>query len=249
MNPSPRDRIEPSSHPTIHPSLEEVTLVKSKSLLGAAACALASLALSSTTAFAQTAAPAETPPPTKEDAPVPKEDTDASHHDGSVHVGVLGGIGFPRPLAIEGVLTFDHLILLGAEYSALPTTNFSGVDTSMWALAADIRVFPMRNGFFIGLRAGKQHLAETATLTVSSTAVSASNTADTTFLNPRIGFLWNWRAFVIGIDAGVQIPVLTTTASTLPAGVSPPSGAADLSHTFSQSVLPTVDLLRIGVVM
>ena len=75
------------------------------------------------------------------------------------------------------------------------------------------------------------------------------NTAETTFINPRLGFLWNWHALAIGIDAGVQIPVLTTTASTLPGGVSPPSSATDLTHTFSQSVLPTVDLLRIGVVM
>jgi hypothetical protein len=221
--------------------------VKSKSLLGASAFLFASLALS-TTALAQN--PAQTDvPPRKEDAPAPKE-TDSSHHDGGVHVGVLGGVGFPRPLAIEGVIEFDRLVLLGAEYSALPTTSFSGVDVSMWALAADARVFPFRNGFFVGLRAGKQHLGETATLTVSGVgSLSASNTADTTFINPRLGFLWNWHALAIGIDAGVQIPVLTTAASTLPSGVSPPSGATDLTHAFSQSVLPTVDLLRIGVVM
>jgi hypothetical protein len=220
--------------------------VKSKSFLGAIAPALALLA-ASPAALAQGPAPADAPAP-KDEVPAPK-DTDPSHHDGSVHVGVLGGIGFPRPLAIEGVLTFDHLILLGAEYSALPTMSFSGVDTSMWALAADARVFPFRNGFFLGLRAGKQHLGETASLSVSGMSTSASNTADTAFLNPRVGFLWNWHALALGIDAGVQIPVLTTTASTLPSGVSPPSGAADLTHTLSQSVIPTVDLLRIGVVM
>lgn len=218
--------------------------MKSKLLLGAAAFALASLAIHST-AFAQTA----TPGAPQTEAPAPRE-TDASHRDGSVHFGVLGGVGFPRPLAVEGVLEFDRLILLGAEYSALPTTTFSGVQTSMWALAADARVFPMHNGFFVGLRVGKQHLGEQASIGVSGVgSVSATNSADTTFINPRLGFLWNWHALAIGFDAGVQIPVLTTTASTLPAGVSPPSGAADLSHTFSQSVLPTVDLLRIGVVM
>jgi len=222
--------------------------VKSKSLLAAATFALASLAVSST-ALAQTVGATEPPPPPREDAPAPKETPDPSHRDGSVHFGVLGGVGFPRPLAIEGVLQFDHLILLGAEYSALPTTNFSGVETSMWALAADVRVFPLHNGLFFGLRAGKQHLSEMATITVSSASVSAGNTADTTFINPRIGFLWNWHALAFGIDAGVQIPVLTTTASTLPSGVSPPSGAADLTRTLSQSVIPTVDLLRIGVVM
>ena len=223
--------------------------MKSKSLLGASALVvLASLALS-TTALAQNPAEPDSPP-RKEDAPAPKE-TDSAHHDGGgVHFGVLGGVGFPRPLAVEAVLQFDRLILLGAEYSALPTTSFSGVEVSMWALAADARVFPMRNGFFVGLRVGKQHLGEQASITLANVGtLSATNTADTTFINPRLGFLWNWHALAIGIDAGVQIPVLATTASTLPAGVSPPSGVTDLTHTFSQSVLPTVDLLRIGVVM
>jgi hypothetical protein len=219
--------------------------LKSTSLLGALACALCLLA-ASTNALAQSAPPSSL---AQAASPPPKE-TDTSHRDSSVHVGVLGGVGFPRPLAVEGVLQFDKLILLGAEYSALPATNFSGVDVSMWALAADARVFPMHNGFFIGLRAGKQHLGETATLSVSSVgSYSATSSADTTFLNPRLGFLWNWHALAFGIDAGVQIPVLTTTSSNLPAGVSAPSGAADLSRTLSQSVIPTVDLLRFGVVM
>jgi hypothetical protein len=221
--------------------------VKYTSFLGAGLLALALLVVS-TSAHAQGVETVDSPPRKDEAAPPPK-DSDASKHDGTVHVGVLGGVGFPRPLAIEGVLEFDRLILIGGEYSALPTTNFSGVDTSLWALAADLRVFPMRNGFFVGLRAGKQHLAESATVTVSGISASGGNTADTTFLNPRLGFLWNWHALAIGIDAGVQIPVLTSTTSNLPAGVTPPSGAADLSHTLSQSVIPTVDLLRIGVVM
>ena len=56
-------------------------------------------------------------------------------------------------------------------------------------------------------------------------------------------------ALAIGIDAGVQIPLLTTSSSTLPAGVSAPSGVTDITRLLGQGVLPTVDLLRIGVVM
>jgi hypothetical protein len=220
--------------------------VKYPSFLGASLLALASLVVS-TSAHAQGAETTDSPP-RKDEAPPPK-DTDASKHDGTVHVGVLGGVGFPRPLAIEGVLQFDRLVLIGGEYSALPTTSFSGVETSLWAIAADLRVFPMRNGFFVGLRAGKQHLGESATVTVSGVTATGGNSADTTFLNPRLGFLWNWHALALGIDAGVQIPILTSSVSTLPAGVTAPSGAVDLSHFLSQSVIPTVDLLRIGVVM
>ncbi len=220
--------------------------MKYPSFLGASLLALASLVVS-TSAHAQGAETTDSPP-RKDEAPPPK-DTDASKHDGTVHVGVLGGVGFPRPLAIEGVLQFDRLVLIGGEYSALPTTSFSGVETSLWAIAADLRVFPMRNGFFVGLRAGKQHLGESATVTVSGVTATGGNSADTTFLNPRLGFLWNWHALALGIDAGVQIPILTSSVSTLPAGVTAPSGAVDLSHFLSQSVIPTVDLLRIGVVM
>jgi hypothetical protein len=208
--------------------------MKCNPLLGAAACGFVSLA--SATAFAQTSPTAPSATSTEPSVPAPR-DSDASHRDGGVHVGLLGGVGFPRPLAIEGLLEFDRLVVLGAEYSALPTTTFSGVQTSLWALAADGRVFPFRNGFFIGLRAGKQHLSETASVTVGSAgSVSGSNTADTTFLR-------------IGVDAGVQIPILSTSSSSLPAGVSPPSGAAALSRTLGQEAIPTIDLLRFGVVM
>lgn len=181
-------------------------------------------------------------------APSPKE-TDTPHRGDGAHVGVLGGVGFPRPLEVEALLEFDHLIVLGVEYSALPTTTFSGVQTSLWALAADLRVFPFHNAFFIGLRAGKQHLSEMASVSTGTGTLSAGETADTTFINPRIGFLWNWHALAIGIDAGVQIPLLSTSSSTLPAGVSAPTSAAELSRTLSQDAIPTVDLLRLGVVL
>jgi hypothetical protein len=209
--------------------------VKSKSGLvcAAAACVLAAVTVSSTT-HAQSA-PKETEKPRSGDA---------------LRVGVLGGVGFPRPLAVEGVVLIDRLLLLGAEYSALPTTTFVGVQTSIWAVAADARVFPFRNGFFVGVRAGQQHLDESASITVTHVgSFSGSNTADTTFLNPRMGFLWNWSALALGIDAGVQIPLATSTASNLPAGVSAPPAVTDLTHTVSQQALPTIDLLRIGLVL
>jgi hypothetical protein len=211
--------------------------LKFTSFLGAAACALVALVHSSTSL-------ADTPAP-----PTPHE-KGAPHDSGPVAFGVLGGVGFPRPLAVEGVIEVDRLVLFGIEYSALPSTTISGVQTSLWALAGDARVFPFRNGFFIGLRAGKQHLGELASVTVTGAgSFSATQSADTIFVNPRMGFLWNWHALALGIDAGVQIPTSATTSSTLPAGVSPPSGVANLTHTLGEGVLPTIDLLRIGVVL
>jgi hypothetical protein len=203
----------------------------------ALACAMALLARSSV-ASAQT---------TSQEAPNEKP---SSHTDDSVHVGVLGGVGFPRPLAVEGVIAVDRLVLFGAEYSALPEVNVAGVQTSIWALAGDVSVFPMRNGFFIGLRAGRQHLGEQGSLTVSGAGtLTATQTTDTTFVNPRIGFLWTWKPFALGIDAGVQIPVSVATTSTLPSSVTPPSTVTDVNRALGQQALPTVDLLRIGVVL
>jgi hypothetical protein len=209
--------------------------------LGAASCALVTLVCSSSSA--------DTLPPTSPPPPAPHE-TGAIHGNTPIGVGVLGGVGFPRPLAVEGVLKLDRLVLFGVEYSALPAMSVSGGQLSLWALAGDLRVFPLRNGFFIGLRAGKQHLGELASVSVSGVgSVSATQGVDTIFVNPRVGFLWSWHALAFGLDAGVQVPVSSTTSSSLPAGVSAPSSATDLAHTFGQSALPTIDLLRIGVVL
>jgi hypothetical protein len=167
-----------------------------------------------------------------------------------VHFGVLGGVGFPRPLAIEGVLELGRFVMLGGEYSALPMITVSGAQTSMWALAADARVFPMHNGFFIGLRLGRQHLDESASITVTGVgSYSASNTADMTFLNPRLGFLWSFGPLALGVDAGVQIPLATSTSNNLPSGVTLPQAVTDVTHTLSGQVIPTIDLLRVGVVL
>jgi hypothetical protein len=111
-------------------------------------------------------------------------------------------------------------------------------------------LFPFRNGFFVGVRAGEQHLGESATITVTNVgSFSGSNTADTTFINPRMGFLWTWGVLALGIDAGVQIPLSASTASNLPAGVSAPPAVTALTQTLSQQTLPTIDLLRIGLVL
>ncbi|HEY1694386.1 MAG TPA: hypothetical protein VGG39_19590 [Polyangiaceae bacterium] len=239
--------------------------MKSTPTLGAAAFAVAALV----TSF-PAAAQAPPDPPTSPDTSTtgtasvtfgspaeatvgtdaPADEKPTRRRDDSVHVGVLGGVGFPRPLGVEAILQLDGLVLFGAEYSALPTVDVSGVNTSLWAVAGDIRVFPARSGFFVGLRAGRQHLAEQGSIAVTGVGTfSAGQTADTTFVNPRMGFLWTWRPFALGIDAGVQIPVSTTAASTVPAQIQLPAAVTEATHLLSQQVLPTIDLLRIGVVM
>lgn len=174
-------------------------------------------------------------------------ETDRRDH---FRLGVLGGLGFPRPLAIEGMVKLEKVVALGVEYSVLPTFSVSGVETTFHALAADARVFPLRGPFFIGFRAGHQHIGGVGTLRVNGLAESGGVTVDTTFVNPRIGFLWTFEpGFSVGIDGGVQIPISPTVSNTLPAGSVANQEAMRVANAFGTSILPTIDLIRLGFLL
>ena len=134
-----------------------------------------------------------------------------SDDDDTFRVGVLGGVGFPRPLALEGVVGFGRVVMVGAEYSFSPQVTVQSVKTRLWGASADLRVFPFRGAFFVGVRGGCQSLTAETTLSAASVG-SFAETIDvgTWFVNPRIGFLWTWKPFALGVDARVQIPVSTT---------------------------------------
>ncbi|HEX3596817.1 MAG TPA: hypothetical protein VHU80_17025, partial [Polyangiaceae bacterium] len=84
-----------------------------------------------------------------------------------VRVGVLGSLAFPRPLAIEGMVKLENMFGVGIEYSALPQLTIDGVQTHFWAIAADARYFPFHDAFFVGFRAGRQHLGGDGTVSVT----------------------------------------------------------------------------------
>jgi hypothetical protein len=166
-----------------------------------------------------------------------------------VRIGAFGGVGFPRPLSVEAMVKIDDLVGLGVEYGALPQVTVSSVTAALSAVAVDVRVFPMRNGFFIGLAAGRQELDATATVAVSPALGSLSGqvSAETWYLNPRIGFLWTWRwGITIGIDVGAQIPVASNVTNTIPTALAASQTATSIANSFSSNVLPTIDLLRVG---
>src|SRR4051794_26909559 len=76
------------------------------------------------------------------------EPTDRGDDDTDpLRIGAIAGVGFPRPLAIEALVKIEGVVALGLEYSLLPKTTLGGVETRFWALAADARVFPFKNGF------------------------------------------------------------------------------------------------------
>ncbi len=178
----------------------------------------------------------------------PSEQPRSSDEEEHLRIGPIVGVGFPRPLAIEGLVKVERVIALGVEYSALPRTNIAGVESSIWALAGDLRVFPFKGAFFIGARVGHQTLDASTTLADSGLAVTETATASAWFVNPRIGFLWTWSSGItLGIDAGVQIPLDASFTTSLPAGVSPiDSTVATVAGALGNGVTPTIDLLRLG---
>ncbi len=176
----------------------------------------------------------------------PKDWEDKDH----VRVGALLGLGFPRPLSIQGLVKIERVVALGLEYGMMPNLKLGYVESSFWGVAADARVFPFRGAFFIGLRGGYQRMNATATVALGELGTfSESATAETWFLNPRMGFLWTFKpGLTVGLDAGVQLPVKTTFVNTLPTGVPTDinSTITGVANAFGHDIVPTVDLLRIG---
>ncbi len=164
-------------------------------------------------------------------------------------IGLLAGIGFPRPIELEGLADLGGFVALGAEYGVLPSVTIDGVDTNLWSLAVDVRAFPFRGPFFVALLAGRQHVGASTQITVESLGSAHEVLSlDSWFLNPCVGLLWTSRAgLAFGIDLGLQIPLAPNVSSTLPLSLYP--AAQRTIDTLGKSVLPTLDLLRVGILL
>ena len=167
----------------------------------------------------------------------------------AVRAGAMAGMGFPRPFAVEALAQLWMHLVVGMEYGVLPAVTVSGVQVGTWSLAGDARWLPWRGPLFVGLRAGVQHVEAAATMPVTGFGqVSETLGLDSSFINPRIGLLWVLRSgLVLGMEAGVQIPLSTSTTSTWPLALVP--SLQSQIDAVERSVLPTIDLIRIGFVM
>jgi hypothetical protein len=170
-----------------------------------------------------------------------------------VRIGALAGVGFPRPFAIEAFAKVHKVVGFGAEYSFLPKMNAFGAETRFKAVAVDFRVFPFKNGLFIGLRGGRQWLD--VKTTVAATPLGSSNEAmeaSTWFVNPRVGVLHTFESGItVGIDVGVQVPIgASYTRSSSTSNVGTVNGAEGtltmVANALGNKTTPTVDLLRVG---
>jgi hypothetical protein len=189
--------------------------------------------------------PSTTAPPEKE---APDKDTPPSGSNDRFRIGALAGVGFPRPLSVEAMAKLGGYVAVGAEYGVLPAITIDGVSTSSWAATGDLRVFPFHGMFFVGFRAGYQHIDASATASLAGVgSASASASLDSWIVNPRIGLLYTSRAGIsIGVEAGLQLAVGSTFSTTLPAALALQVRQSTPVQTLS-GALPTVDLLRIGM--
>ncbi len=180
-----------------------------------------------------------------------------------LRAGAIGGVGFPRLLAIEAMAELYGVVGIGGEYGALPTVTVDGVSANLWSLAGDVRLFPFRflggpvsssflGSFFVGARLGRQHIGANTTVSVAMLGSATEVLGiDSWYVNPRLGFLWTVpqaAGLTFGVDAGVQVPWGVSTSSTLPLSLAP-SGAQQAVRTLGNSVLPTIDLLRVGLLL
>jgi hypothetical protein len=168
---------------------------------------------------------------------------------GPLQIGAYAGLSFPRPLSIEGMVTYQKLVGVGVEYSVLPELTVSGVHAKLDAVDVELRVFPFRNSLFAALSVGHQRFDATGTVVLPMNLGSLPEevTADTWFVGPRIGFLYTWPwGLSLGMDAGVQIPVASSFTSTVPMGFPGSQTVTAWQHTIGKDVLPTLDLLRAG---
>ncbi len=83
-------------------------------------------------------------------------DEGLSHKESGIRIGALAGVGFPRPITIEGMVGIGRAIAVGAEYGFMPDSTIGGVDMTLSSISGDARFFPFRGPFFLGLRGGHQ---------------------------------------------------------------------------------------------
>ncbi len=226
---------------------------------------VAVMAMTPSSAFAQegtTPSPTASPPSGNGSASTPRQQSDRpATSEGEkkdtehFRIGPLLGIGFPRPLEIEGMVKLEKLVGIGLEYSLMPKMNIMGAEATFKGIAADLRIFPFKGAFFIGAKAGRQWLDARTTVTVGQIgSFQESMSANTWFVNPRIGFLKTWDSGItVGIDAGVQLPINATYQRSGPATDAGLISQTNIDQTLASvagalgnNTTPTIDLLRVG---
>jgi hypothetical protein len=243
-------------------------------ILGNAPCPRARVALVTALSAAAIGRPAHAadgaapPPQIAQVSP----DSPAATGRGGPRLGVLAGFGFPRPLALEGLVALGDRITLGVELGVLPPVqvagatslgtmpslirgqpatqvSMDGVRADLWSVAGDCRWFPFGGAFYVGLRAGRQHVEGSTTIHMTHLGATPETLAvDEWFVNPGVGLLWKPRGgLAFGMEAGLLVPLAPRLTSTLPLALDPV--VRSKAYQLGSTVIPTVDLVRLGMVL
>jgi hypothetical protein len=223
-----------------------------------ATCRLA-VALLTVVCGALTAADAHADPAPARDAPPSSSVYTKEGLLGTFRLGPTVGVGAPDGARLGVFAKWRGIVAAGAAFSLLPETRVPGIDASVARVSGEAfaRVHPFRGAFFLGVAGG---YAETkGTLTEERTAfrqvqrVEAHAYANAVYVAPHLGFQWMLpMGMTIGIDAGVEIPVATTSATFEAAKyglVVPTEGkgsVADATRFVASMPIPVIHLLELG---
>ena len=215
-------------------------------------------------AAATAAAPVEAGSAEKVSArsPVTYEGQESSGSGLPIHVGATVGLSLPRPLDAQLYVRAFGFVSVGFSYSdfpafvADPLLSAAGLKNGQTtvrldqfsAWEADVRVFPFAGNLFVGSGLGRQSFKASVTQSTTLGNYDGSVAVSTTYVTPRIGYLWTvGPGVVLGVDGGVQLKLSSDAQVTLPPG-SPAdmqSQADRVVDVFGNNPLPSLHF-RLG---
>jgi hypothetical protein len=202
------------------------------------------------------------PPPTASAAaPAKAQPPDASPTLlGPVRLGPVIGVGAPEALQVGALVTYKNVVGLAFAYGTLPKVavpGLGGATITRSSLELDLRGYPWRGPFFVGLGVGRAKTRGSVDAGVRAyrTNIPATATArmEATYLSPKIGVMWITKpGIAFGADAGVQIPIspedpeFTQSSLGLTVPVQPDNQLATIARKVARQPLPFVNLIRVA---
>lgn len=167
-----------------------------------------------------------------------------------LRAGVLLQGGAPQPLGVQAFARIADAFGVGVGYAALPRSlgdallsiaNVNNAHLSSTSADLDLRWFPFHGSFFLGASGGRQEVWASG----SSSGQTENIDVVTWFATPRLGWLFLFDpGFTLGFDAGVQLPVSSSSTVTPPGGIGG-SAARSAADLIANTPLPSVHL-RLG---
>ena len=143
----------------------------------------------------------------------------------------------------------------------LPTISAQDVSAHTESIDGSLRLYPFRGAFFLGCGLGARRMSasinnQSFTYQGASGVGQGTMTVNTTFIDPRLGFLKRFDGgFSLGMDVALEVPVdgnvnasISGVAGGKQVSVAPPQKVLDAGNTVKGTVIPVVHLLQLGYV-